>query len=88
MARLGLDPEQMTALANTMKKEAGNIDAAAGRLDGKLRSTYWEGPDQKRFQGEWDGKHKKALKDAVKLLNEAASRINKEVSEQRQASGG
>lgn len=88
MAHLGLDPEELTALANTMKKEAANIESASGRVDGQLRKAWWEGPDKKKFMGEWEGTHKKALKQAVKLLQDAATRINKEVREQRQASGG
>ena len=87
MARLGLDPDQMTALANAMTKEAGNIESAASRMDGKLRSTWWEGPDHKRFVGDWDGTHRKALKEATKLLTDAAKRIKSEVSQQQQASG-
>jgi hypothetical protein len=37
--------------------------------------------------GEWEGTHRKSLKDAVKLLQQASERINKEVQEQRSASG-
>ena len=88
MARLGLDPDQMKALANTMQKEAGSIEQSAGQLDSKLRSAYWEGPDQKKFLGEWEGTHKKALKAAVDLLKSASKRINTEVAQQQQASGG
>ncbi len=87
MAMLGLDPEKMTSLAGRMKKEAGEIETAASRLDSSLRAVEWKGPDQKKFIGEWEGTHRKSLKDAVKLLQQASERISKEVQEQRSASG-
>ncbi len=86
MAQLGLDPAQMKALANTMVKEAGSIEASSSTVDGKLRSTWWQGNDQKQFVGQWDGQHRKALKSAADLLRQAAKHITKEAEQQIQAS--
>lgn len=87
MAQLGLDPEQMSQLSRTMKTEADAIDAAAKKVDGKLRSVWWKGKDSDSFKGRWEGRHRKAINEAATLLREASQHVDKQVAEQRQASG-
>ncbi|MCB1271617.1 MAG: hypothetical protein M9942_03810 [Microthrixaceae bacterium] len=87
MAQLGLDPEQMTQLSKTMKTEADSMDASAKKIDSKLRSAWWKGKDADKFRGDWEGRHRKALNDAARLLRDAAEHITRQVSEQNQASG-
>jgi uncharacterized protein YukE len=87
MAQLGLDPEQMTQLSKTMRAEADAIDASAKKIDGKLRSTWWKGKDSDKFKGQWEGRHRKAVNDAARVLREAGEHINSQVAEQNQASG-
>ena len=87
MAQLGLDPDQMTKLAKTMKGEAEKIEAAAKSVGGQLRSVWWKGKDADDFKGRWEGQHNKAIQEAARMLREASSQVTKQVSEQRQASG-
>ena len=86
MAKLGLDPGAMGKLSSQMRAEAGKIGSASGKLDGTLRSTWWEGKDANSFKGEWEA-HRKALKQVEQSLSEAAKRIDKNVQQQHQASG-
>ncbi len=86
MAKLGLDPAAMGKVSSQMRAEAGKIGSASAKLDGTLRSTWWEGKDASSFKGEWEG-HRKALKQVEQALNEAAKRVDKNVQQQQQASG-
>lgn len=87
MAQLGLDPEAMTQLSKTMKSEADAIDAAAKKVDGRLRSVWWKGKDSDSFKGRWEGRHRRAITEAANLLREAGQHVDRQVAEQRQASG-
>lgn len=86
MARLGLDPAAMAKVSGQMRAEAAKIGSASSKLDGTLRSTWWEGRDAATFKGEWDG-HRKALRQVEQALNEAAKRIDRNIQQQEQASG-
>jgi len=87
MAQLGLDPEQMAKLSKTMKSEADRIEGAAKTIGGQLRSVWWKGKDADKFTSRWEGQHNKAIMDAARMLREASGDIDKQVSEQQQASG-
>ena len=87
MAQLGLDPDQMTRLAKTMKAEAEKIESAAKSVGGQLRSVWWRGKDADDFKGRWDGQHSKAIHEAAQLLRDASDHITRQVKDQRQASG-
>lgn len=86
MAQLGLDPEQMTALQKLMQREAGGIRTIAKQLDSQLRSAWWKGTDADRFRSEWDGTHKAQLEKIAAALDAQAKVVQKNVTQQTQAS--
>lgn len=87
MAQLGLDPDQMDALASKMTTEAGTIKQIATAITGQLNSTWWQGPDAERFKGEWQGTHAAALNRAAEALDAVSQLVKQEASQQRQVSG-
>lgn len=86
MAQLGLDPEQMTALQKLMQREAGGIRTIAKQLDSQLRGAWWKGTDADRFRSEWDGTHKAQLEKIAAALDAQAKVVQKNVTQQTQAS--
>ena len=88
MPQLGLDPEQMAAVQKLMQSDAQQIRAITSKLDGQLKSAWWEGPDSKKFRGEWDGSYKAQLTKIAAALEAAAQVIGQNVAQQTQASAG
>lgn len=86
MARLGLDPEAMSALQKQLQTDAGTISTLTEKLDGLLRSAWWEGSDATKFRSEWDGGHKAQLAKVAAALEAAAQAVAANVSQQHQAS--
>jgi len=87
MAQLGLDPEQMDALASKMTTESGTIKQIVSSITGQVNSTWWQGPDAERFKGDWQSTHAAALTRAAEALETVAGTVKSEASQQRQASG-
>jgi len=87
MAQLGLDPEQMDALATKMTNEASTISDIVTQITSQVNSTWWQGPDAERFKGEWEGTHSSALRNAADALDQVAQLVRSEAQQQRQVSG-
>lgn len=88
MAKLGLDPEALKTLQKQLQSDAANIRTMTGKLDGQLRSAWWEGPDAKKFRGEWDGAYKSSLTKVAQALEQAAQALAANITQQTQASAG
>ena len=87
MAKLGLDPEAMTALQKQLQADAGAITSLTKKLDGLLKAAWWEGSDATKFRSEWDGNHRAQLARVAAALEAAAQAVATNVGQQRQASG-
>lgn len=87
MAQLGLDPEQMTALQKSMQRDAGTIRSLTKALDSQLRGAWWKGADADKFRSEWDGSHKTQLDRLAVALEAQAKVLQKNITQQTQASG-
>ena len=86
MAKLGLDPEALSALQKQLHADAGTITTLTTKLDALLRGAWWEGADATKFRGEWDGNHKAQLGRVAAALEAAATAVGANVAQQRQAS--
>ena len=87
MAKLGLDPEAMSALQKQLQADAGAITSLTNKLDGLLKAAWWEGSDATKFRSEWDGNHRAQLARVAAALEAAAQAVATNVGQQRQASG-
>ncbi len=87
MAKLGLDPEAMSALQKQLQADAGAITSLTKKLDGLLKAAWWEGSDATKFRSEWDGNHRAQLARVAAALEAAAQAVATNVGQQRQASG-
>ncbi len=88
MPKLGLDPEALTSLQKQMRADAGIIKSLTTKLDGLLRSAWWEGADATAFRSDWDGSHKAQLARVSAALEAAAQAVAANVTQQQQASSG
>jgi uncharacterized protein YukE len=83
---LGMNPEEVRALAVQFTNSAEQIRQLAGTLTTQLKNVPWSGPDQVRFQGDWDGAHLPNLNTVATALDDAARLANQNAVEQDQAS--
>lgn len=86
MSARGSDPAALRALARQMEAEAESLSGALRSLDGRLESTWWEGPDADRFRQAWADTHTLRVRRAVARLTDAAARLRTEAAQQDQAS--
>lgn len=86
MAILGMDPTEVTNLANQFQTAAGDINTLIQTITAALNSTTWSGPDQQRFASEWNGADVAALKKAAQDLEQEHQYLMTKVQEQEQAS--
>lgn len=83
----GADADELDRLAFEMSSAADDIEAQSGLLTQMLRGIDWIGGVAARFTGDWDGHHVPAVSGSVRFLREAAQNLQRQASEQRQASG-
>jgi len=61
MARYGADPEQLTALGNTLKSQVAPIDSVISTVTSVLGGTSWDGPAREQFEEEWNNTFRATL---------------------------
>ena len=71
MTMYGANPEQLTELGHTLKRQVAPIDQLMATVTGVLSGTTWQGPARDRFEQDWNGSFRKAL-DGMKQAFEAA----------------
>lgn len=86
MSAHGSDPTALRALARQMDAEADALSGALRSMDGRLESTWWEGPDADRFRQAWTGTHVMRVRRAVARLTDAAAQLRTQATQQEQAS--
>ncbi|MCU1368190.1 MAG: hypothetical protein JWL72_3934 [Ilumatobacteraceae bacterium] len=67
----GANPEELTALGNTLKQQAGPIDSLVSTVTSVLGGTSWAGPARQQFEDDWNTTFRTAL-DRLKSAFEAA----------------
>jgi hypothetical protein len=82
---MGLDPEELVALAAHFQVTAGQLAAMTAELQGRLEQTNWRGPDADRCTTDFNATHAVALKAVISFLEDNASYIRATVDEQQQA---
>lgn len=87
MTVLGMDIEQVYALANSMQQNAEAISTATSQLTSQIDSTQWTGQDQATFRSDWDSTYSVQLRNVVQALNDRYTHLRAEADQQTQASG-
>jgi uncharacterized protein YukE len=87
MTVLGMDIEQVQALATSMQQNAEQIQTATQQLTSQIDSTQWTGQDQQTFRNEWDSVYSVQLRNVVQALNDRYTHLRAEADQQQQASG-
>jgi hypothetical protein len=57
----GANPEQLTALGNTLKNQVEPISSVISLVTGVLSGTSWMGPARDQFESDWNNSFKTAL---------------------------
>jgi uncharacterized protein YukE len=61
MSMYGANPEQLTQLGATLKRQIDAITSVMSTVTSVLNNTTWVGPAHDQFQADWDGSFVKAL---------------------------
>lgn len=85
-AMVGADPDALDALASAFERQAGSLDAMAGRIRSQVATSPWAGNRANRFRSEWDNTHMPRLRSASSALRAGAKQLRTEATQQRQAS--
>jgi hypothetical protein len=71
MTMYGANPEQLSDLGQTFKRQVAPIDQLIAAVNSALAGTTWEGPAATRFKEDWHGTFCSSL-DGIKSALEAA----------------
>ena len=61
MTMYGADPEQLTALGNTLSAQIEVLHQVTGTVERMMTGTVWQGPARQRFEQEWYGSFTQVL---------------------------
>ena len=86
MAQVGADPDDLRALARTLRSAAGQLDDLSIGLARRTRSAGWRGPDADAFELSWHSRHRPALHASSSGLSDLARRAEHQAAEQERAS--
>ncbi|MBT2596048.1 GPI inositol-deacylase [Arthrobacter sp. ISL-72] len=86
MALYGMDTESGRRLSEDLARASERLLSLRGSLTPLITKTPWEGPDGRKFHGEWSG-HRQQLIGTAHALNAASNAVKRNVEEQLVASG-
>ncbi|SHH03395.1 hypothetical protein SAMN05443575_3145 [Jatrophihabitans endophyticus] len=84
---LGMDIEQVQALATSMQTNSDAIAQATAQLTSQIDATHWTGQDQMKFRSDWDSIYAVQLRNVVEQLQDRYTHLRAEADQQAQASG-
>jgi len=88
MGLVGADVDQMRTLARTLTDAAERLEGMAGEVTGRLSAAAWTGPDADRYRSQWHGESLSMMRGVVGALRAAAVAVDRNATEQEQASTG
>ncbi len=86
MSLLGSDVDELRALAGAMRRAQRDLDRIDARWSRHNRSVPWWGPDARRFESEWQGRHRPQIASVTSSLARLADRLDGHSAEQVEAS--
>ena len=88
MGLVGADVHQLRTLARTFSPAAERLEGMSGEVTGRLSAASWTGPDADRYRSQWHGESLAMVRGVVGALRAAATTVDRNASEQEQASTG
>lgn len=86
MAMTGMNIADVRQTGAELKQISGEIQGLMQRLDGRVNSTTWEGPDAQRFKHDWWPQHRTTLQRIVQELEGLGQSAMNNADEQEAAS--
>jgi WXG100 family type VII secretion target len=83
---LGLDPDEVRALATQLDSSGTELENLISTLKSKLDATTWVGSDRTRFEGDWDSTLSSSLRNVANALHDAANTARGNADQQETAS--
>lgn len=86
MGMVGADVDQLRALARNLTQAADRLEGMTGEVTGRLSAVPWQGQDASQFRSQWQGQSLGQIRAVVGALRDAATQIERNATEQDQAS--
>ncbi len=67
MTMYGANPEQLTRLGTTLKRQIDSINSVMSTVSSVLGGTTWVGPSRDQFENDWNS----TFRSALNRLNQA-----------------
>ena len=61
MSMYGANPEQLTNLGTSLRRQIDSINSVVSTVSGALSGTMWEGPARVQFENDWNTTFRNAL---------------------------
>jgi hypothetical protein len=61
MSMYGANPEQLTNLGTSLRRQIDSINSVVSTVSGALSGTMWEGPARVQFENDWNTTFRTAL---------------------------
>ena len=82
------DVDQLRTLARNLAQAADRLESMTGEVNGRLSAVPWQGQDASQFRSQWQGQSLGQIRGVVSALRNAASQVDRNATEQEQASSG
>lgn len=82
---LGLDPQDCAELVKLLKSSARQLEQTSLALNQTVARTQWQGQDSHQFRATWPA-HRQSLRHTAKALEDTASVVLRNITEQEHAS--
>ena len=88
MAMIGMDVGQVTTAKTQITNLSGQLQTLIGQLDSQVQnlSSIWQGADYTAFSSEWTSTHHKNLVACKTSLDNIVTQLQKEITQQNDAS--
>ena len=79
---VGSNPEELVALAQTMRRAGQRLDRSWQEIDSALRTAPWSGPAAESFRGDWHQHRRRSLAEVATLLERASAALERNAADQ------
>lgn len=84
----GADVEQLRQLGREFNQQADQLEAVLNRINARIDSSAWRGPDAEGFRSDWNGRLSPSIRSALRVLQDVSGQVLVNAQQQEQASGG
>ncbi len=87
MSMYGANPEQLSALGDTLINQVDSVDSIVSSVNGVLNNTMWQGPAKERLADLWTNEFQQTFKSVNESFTNAGKDCKARADELRRVMG-